>query len=107
MCSGIALLLGIFFLEGPVGRDFMKQMPMYDWSTMPTCGPSSDTMFWMRGAFRTMLEITKGVIFLFLVCPRAKGFITPYGQSSLYPYLLQGLMSKECELLGTIVFSVV
>ena len=40
-----------------------------------------------------MLEITNGIVFLVLMCPRTQCFITPYGQYSLYPYLLQGVLA--------------
>jgi len=104
-CLGSSLLLGFFLLEGgEAGRPFMAQIPMYDWNSMPSCGAASDALFWVRGSFRTMLEMTKGLIFLIFVCPRGNSFITPYGQTSLYPYLLQGLMGQEVQLVQFVLF---
>merc|ERR1712176_1033901 len=99
-CLGFALFACFWcFQTGQAGRTLMSSIPLFEWVGIPSCGFSSDALFWLRGNFRNVLEMTKGMIFLILVCPRSRCFMTIYGQYSLYPYLLQGLAYPELKYL--------
>lgn len=87
------------------GHQFLSQIPRYGWidpvstkynhwlpmshSPVDFCSPWEHALFWIRGLFRNILELSKGLIFIILICPRHKGPIADMGCRSLYPYLLQ------------------
>jgi len=86
------LLLAVLFCaqESLQGRAFMAEMPSFGWAYLPKqfCGTLEVSLYWVRGLFKNMLELTKGLAFLLLCCPRSKGLISALGRHSIYPYLL-------------------
>jgi len=69
------------------GEDFYESHVFKDPSIF-----TQTPFFWLRGLFRNLVELTKGVIFILLFCPRSDGRLAQMGSRTLYPYLLQFLM---------------
>mmetsp|Transcript_13464 Transcript_13464/g.20218 ORF Transcript_13464/g.20218 Transcript_13464/m.20218 type:complete len:156 (+) Transcript_13464:2-469(+) len=47
---------------------------------------------WLRSTYRVFLEAAKSLLFIFCVCPRSEGWMSHYGQYTIYPYIVHRLL---------------
>mmetsp|Transcript_19530 Transcript_19530/g.31312 ORF Transcript_19530/g.31312 Transcript_19530/m.31312 type:complete len:491 (+) Transcript_19530:68-1540(+) len=90
---GASLLLLIFVGECTIAAPLMADMPDMTWEINESLVPggiSEASFLWARGLARNVFEISKGMIFLLMICPRGDCFISAAGRFSLYSYLLHG-----------------
>jgi len=95
---GFALLSFVWIIGSfEFGCRWLQDLPFWGWGDdghpflrqQAACGSWEMFLFWFRGLFRNMWEVTKGFIFIFLVCPRQRmGFLSDMGAHTLYPFLL-------------------
>eukprot|EP00931_Biecheleriopsis_adriatica_P073063 TRINITY_DN47423_c0_g1_i1.p1 TRINITY_DN47423_c0_g1~~TRINITY_DN47423_c0_g1_i1.p1 ORF type:complete len:276 (-),score=14.69 TRINITY_DN47423_c0_g1_i1:27-803(-) len=88
---GIAGLLLVLSLHtSAAGSKFIDKIPYFSWGHYISsfCTAADVRLFFLRGMFKNIFELTKGIMFSACFCPRTKTFCTPAGQKSLYPYLL-------------------
>uniref|UniRef100_A0A7S4Q5Z8 Uncharacterized protein n=1 Tax=Alexandrium monilatum TaxID=311494 RepID=A0A7S4Q5Z8_9DINO len=92
MAVGAGLLSATYAMhKSPEGLEFMDDIPSFGWAHLPVqyCEPrEAAALYWIRGLFKNALELTKGLIFLLLCCPRSNSILTTFGRHSIYPYLL-------------------
>jgi len=85
-----ALLAAVFALQArPEGQAFQSDMPVAGWAHFVTdfCSTASIRLLWLRGLWKNVLELTKGLLFV-ACCPRGLGPLAYLGRHTLYPYLL-------------------
>jgi len=94
LAFGVAALclIGCWEFSGS-GLAFLGDIPYYSWGPLEGppdgyCSFSAFSTFWLRGLFRNILELTKGLVLIFLCCPRQESLLSKLGQYSLYTYLL-------------------
>merc|ERR1719464_1064291 len=96
---GGALLAVAFGLQTSAqGRVVMEAVPSFGWAGLPTefCSSEEVALYWIRGLFKNVLELSKGLIFLLLCCPRSGGPMARLGRHSIYPYLLHPIALEWC-----------
>lgn len=80
-----------------VGKSLLLDLPYWSWTgsghafdkQQEICGIFESSFIWVRALFRTVMEMTKCLIFLFAVCPRGRvAVVSDYGAYTLYPFLL-------------------
>eukprot|EP00928_Gymnodinium_smaydae_P046733 TRINITY_DN31150_c0_g1_i1.p1 TRINITY_DN31150_c0_g1~~TRINITY_DN31150_c0_g1_i1.p1 ORF type:complete len:507 (+),score=114.27 TRINITY_DN31150_c0_g1_i1:111-1631(+) len=87
------LLLTLCWELSAPGLAFLGDIPYYSWGSVEGppdgyCDFGAFLSFWMRGAFRNALELSKGLTLILLCCPRQETTLSRLGQYSLYTYLL-------------------
>lgn len=91
---GISLLVATACWEySASGLSFLADIPFYSWGNFEGppdgyCDFTAFSTFWLRGMFRNALEMSKGLVLILFLCPRADSFLSRMGQYSLYTYLL-------------------
>lgn len=79
------------------GGAFLDDVPWWSWNKpedgwmeqRAPCGGTEASFFWVRGMCRNAVEMTKTLVFVFLLIPRGRmGFISDLGSQTLYPYML-------------------
>lgn len=94
LAAGVAMLSLIACWEfSTSGLNFLSEIPYYSWGAFEGphdgyCSFGAYSTFWLRGAFRNMLELTKGLVLILFCCPRQDSTLSKLGQYSLYTYLL-------------------
>eukprot|EP00413_Alexandrium_margalefii_P047406 CAMPEP_0204594820 /NCGR_PEP_ID=MMETSP0661-20131031/52301_1 /ASSEMBLY_ACC=CAM_ASM_000606 /TAXON_ID=109239 /ORGANISM="Alexandrium margalefi, Strain AMGDE01CS-322" /LENGTH=208 /DNA_ID=CAMNT_0051605261 /DNA_START=13 /DNA_END=639 /DNA_ORIENTATION=- len=95
---GLGLLALLLALQlSPAGMSFVDDVPPFGWAHLMTsfCGPKEVALLWIRGLFKNLLELTKGLIFIFCCCPRKRvPLLSHVGRHTIYPYMLH-LYARE------------
>jgi len=92
--AGVTLLLATARWEfSDTGLSFLNGIPFYSWGHTEGppdgyCNFAAFSSFWLRGLFRNVLEVSKGLVLILLCCPRQENLLSRLGQYSLYTYLL-------------------
>jgi len=101
-CGVVAF--GLLFVFETHGTAFMRGIPSWGWAPDVKHGLESGVLshpgawlFWVRGFFRNVLEFTKCLIFLLVLCPREWSLPSELGKHTLYPYLLHYTALGLCE----------
>jgi fucose 4-O-acetylase-like acetyltransferase len=81
-----------------------KDIPAFGWTgkngNWIDKGSRADPFFWLRGQFRNVLELIKGLIFILLCCPQSSNIFSDLGRHTMYPFLLQAIAIPFYNLLG-------
>jgi len=91
---GAGMLFAIAVWEySESGLAFLVEIPYYSWGSIygpkgGYCDIGSFATYWLRGLFRNVLELSKGLVLILLCCPRSDNYFSNLGQYSLYTYLL-------------------
>lgn len=85
-------MLSSFSLGASSDGNIMDGMPGFGWNGEVPFWNYVHPIFWLRGLFQNLVELTKCVTFILLFCPRSDGLLAQMGCRTLYPYLLQYLL---------------
>jgi len=96
---GAMLIFALYSLQNSEqGQTFMREIPFQGWShlsgRLEQCDFLEVSLFFLRGMFRNLLESTKSLLVILMVCPQGQGRLQIWGRNSLQVYLLHRVPSE-------------